>query len=551
MPDTLEELQKRLTLLKMEIERRTPASAKFIAGGKPDAFQTSIFDRTSSSSETGPETPGNDLRLISAALTWSFEPGLTKHESPTSLLTNHAQNFRQPEFRQPLQDREIPRNQFPPLPFPEDPGYDSDHEDSIPMTVQSSLRTLVPEQRSPISPGGTWETVKPRRPKAVKTSGRSDPQHHRTTRTQERQRYSDSAGAFRALSAVDPRAINPRLSRESAEGFVQSPSSREQSRGRISGKSNAQVSLAHISKNSPPPARGGGMIMDRGGSSSRPGSDGGRMVSGTPSYAAAVAASSKEAALGYRQAIPMPSEAFDYTSEHGSEFGTSPRTPAVEALQRFPIQIALPTSPQIYTPMPPYPLTPEIELDHAVITDAMLAGRNARKENNSLAPDSGLSNYYPRRTGPIPYETTQHRSSSTSPLRNDLTETYQTLPHTNTSPPRLSLSSPDIRLPQSYPILSHDGYTSQPMSRDPSGQSQSHSSLSAHDRGLEMARRRPSLAETEPIPQLPKFSPKIAPTSYQVYERMRDRERAASVERRRADLGQGWNADGGVEGLYQ
>ena len=50
-------LASRLSAIKSEIARRTPESSSFIANERPDAFQTSIFDRTSSSSDTGPETP--------------------------------------------------------------------------------------------------------------------------------------------------------------------------------------------------------------------------------------------------------------------------------------------------------------------------------------------------------------------------------------------------------------------------------------------------------------------------------------------------------------
>jgi hypothetical protein len=108
----------------------------------------------------------------------------------------------------------------------------------------------------------------------------------------------------------------------------------------------------------------------------------------------------------------------------------------------------------------------------------------------------------------------------------------------------LSLSSPNIRPGREetyypgHPEFSsraqthtyEEGYTSQPMSRDPSGQSahseHSHQSRSSHV--TETGRRRPSLAETEPPPQLPDFSPRYSPTSYELYERRREsRERVA------------------------
>lgn len=531
MPDTLRMLERRLSLIKMEIDRRTPESSSFIAGGKPDAFQTSIFDRTSSSSETGPETPAYDLKIVSAASTWGPEPDKAKFESPTSIINSRI------EFRPPLQD--IPRNHFPPLPFPEDPGYDSDQEGSIAMTVQPSQQTMVPDLKSPVSPSGAWETVKPRRSKVK--PGRLDLRDHRTTRTREKQRYSDSAGAFRAINAVDPRVAHPHLSRELAEGFVQNASSREQYQGRISGKSHAQVALAHISKNSPPPARGGGMIMDRRPSSQR-GSDSGRMMTAAPSYAAAVSAPTRDNASGFRQQIRSASEPVDPSSDSAASLGTSPYGSAMEALQKFHL-IQTPKTHQVgYTPMPPYPQTPEIEYDQPFRTfpHSSQVLQNVGQENIPSGVDS--TNIYSRNTGPLTIET--RHSGSSPPLRHDLSHNSsawhsqgysESLPsslHEARNSPFVSLSSPDIRrdgnviyVPGHPEFSTNDkGYTSQPMSRDPSGQS-THSNHSARSANLvDRNRRRPSLAETEPVPQLPTFSPIIPPTSYQVYERMRRSE---------------------------
>jgi hypothetical protein len=66
-----EMLEMRLRSIFNEIERRTPESSSVIAGGRPDAFQTSIFDRTSSSSDTGPETPGD--KFIDGSQGWPLE----------------------------------------------------------------------------------------------------------------------------------------------------------------------------------------------------------------------------------------------------------------------------------------------------------------------------------------------------------------------------------------------------------------------------------------------------------------------------------------------
>ena len=245
-------LDLRLSLIKSEIEERTTAEASIVAKhGKQDKFQVSIFDRTSSSSDTAPETPGFDPTLPSAVSTWGFD----QHESPKSIKHSGV------EF--PTQVPDFSTQNFPPMPSFEDPGYDSDRESSR-MTIQPSQQT-VKDLRSPVSEGGEWEQVGPRRrPKA-----RLD-LHHRTTQFLEDTRYHDRAGAFRAIGGIDPRAIQPRpshgtriLSPENVDGYVENLHNRTVSRGRISGKSSAEVALSRISKNSPPPPRGGGMIMDR------------------------------------------------------------------------------------------------------------------------------------------------------------------------------------------------------------------------------------------------------------------------------------------------
>jgi len=79
-------LDLRLSYIKTEIEKRTPESSNFIARGRPDAFQVSIFDRSSSSSDTAPDTPSYDLKLQSAVSTWGFEGQEQQQiESPQSI----------------------------------------------------------------------------------------------------------------------------------------------------------------------------------------------------------------------------------------------------------------------------------------------------------------------------------------------------------------------------------------------------------------------------------------------------------------------------------
>lgn len=532
--------------IKIEIEQRTPESSQTIAGGRPDAFQTSIFDRTSSSSDTGPETPKhdhNDRNLrIGPQPPWLDQGHL---ESPSSLTHDieyqrHHQSYdTRPYEMMPDGPKNSHHNQLL-LPQSEE-GYESDMEGSLAMTLQPSQRTIHQQAESPISPGSAGWTKVERRPRKPE---RLDLHQHRTIKRMESQRYRDRAGSFRAVSALDPR-----ISHETAHGHFQSSSSRAESRGRISGQSSAEVALTQISQTSPPPARGRGKIRDRS-SSQRPETR--RVRSGIASYASAVIGPTNDTIPGFQQILRPTTGDTSTESVYGS---------AVTSLQRFPVDLVEPSSPRSqYTPMPPYPPSPGVERqdplahsdpnlfsfpDHFDIP--MRDAQPRQDENDNFAQNAGYrqdtlkpaypTKIYPRMTGPIPVET--RARSASGPLKRDLPHEYSSWHsqgYPEQVPSSMSLSSPNIRPSDSpyypgRPELSFSstpgrfdgGYTSQPMSRDPSGQStQSNRSRSGADRGR--GRRRPSVAETEPMPSLPTFSPKIPPTSYRVYQQKTDPE---------------------------
>lgn len=528
-----ESLDKRLQGIKQEIEERTPESSHVIAVGRPDIFQTSIFDRTSSSSDTGPETPGSNERNPSKVSTWGFEVSRNQYESPTTLMHEGEFNLQQ------LQ--EIYRQNFP-LPLVEDTGYDSDRESATAMTVQPSQRTarassFSKPQTTGARPDG-WEVVPPRRrqQKQVYSS------QHRSIRAMERQRYRDSAGAYRAVTTADPR-----LTRENVLGSFPSAITIEMPRGRVdvmSGHSSAEISLAHISKNSPPPARGGGMIHDR-----RPSTlQGPRMMTGLSSYASAVAGSTKDTILGWKDVAtfsrPGTADKDVVVSSDTSSSIERPTSSAMESLQKFPIEVIKPTpSPKIIQSagafpksisIPPYPTTPLRSPPSArkgtfPFPDVEAGRKRGASTSISGSPNPYPSTIYPRMEGGPVFETLPLTTSSPRVISHSPPQ------ESSHSPPYLSLSFPDIRSTHPHPLsntLSNNttyypghpeysfpnvhnpnGYSSQPMSRDPSG------SKSNSNPGR--AGRRPSVAETEPPPILPTFSPSIEPTSYQVYENQR------------------------------
>lgn len=528
LQDAQQMLGQRLEFIKLEIESRTPDSSQIIVEGDETKFQTSIFDRTSSSSDTSGETPGGYDRFSSRVSTWGLEPDRDQHESPAS-LTNDVDYLRRIEAG---------GNAFRLQP-PEDPGYDSDKE-SVAMTIQPSQRTE--RQNEPPSSNGSWEEVVYRRP-------RVHPEFsplHRTVRNLGKTRYRDSAGAFRSITAVDPRLG---LIHESAQGSFSD--AREQSRGRLSGQSNAVVSLTQITNSSPPPARGGGLIQDKRLTSPRRRS-GGRMMPRTPSYAVAVAGSTSIPIAGLEE-IPRP-ETEPIINSRDNQFPLErPRLSAMASLQRFPLEVnrqpPTPRSPQTpILPVLPYPTTPFLKSnpDNEIYE---IPGRYS-EEDFTLGVETYPLTAYPRLEGLPPVETAERDI----PSRRIPPQAYNggSLPasmyisHSNLSTYKedpLSLSSPNIQVrrehshsipyypgrPELSNLSENDGYTSQPMTRGPSGQSE-HSHHSAQSIGpsgtglLDRRRRRPSIAETEPAPQLPVFSPRIAPTSYQVYERMRERD---------------------------
>ncbi|KAB8292912.1 hypothetical protein EYC80_007277 [Monilinia laxa] len=447
-----------LNAIRSEIQRRTPESSHVIAGGRPEAFQTSIFDRTSSSSDTGidPETPADKF---SEGTPWVLGQHI---ESPQCLVHDpgflkQVENIKNIQLQPQIQPK-LPK---------EYTGYDSDREGST-LTIQP-LKSMILQADSPESPGGPWEVVKPRRTRA--TAPKLD--LHRTIRAQESRRYRTRASSFRSATSG---LIDPRVTSVTAHGELQQPDNRPQSRGRLSGQSGARVALANISKTSPPPIRDGGPIQDRGASGNKLTEM--NLITRAPTYASAVASSTRDTA--------SRNGTEDNFSDTTSNLGFPEPTTAIAALQRIPHNREAPSPrPRTpFTPMPPYPRTPDIYYQQPYPeSDSNLynmPSMDTSHDNFKPIPDP-FNNVYPIMAGPVPIT----RSS----------ESHQ---------------------------------ASQPISRDPSGQS-SHSNLSLHcvtarPRSTSTSSshpRRTSLAETEPIPQLSTFSPRLAALSparsYQIY----------------------------------
>jgi hypothetical protein len=271
------------------------------------------------------------------------------------------------------------------------------------------------------------------------------------------------------------KAVDPRVSYEIAEGYVPRNSSQVES--------DAELALAHINRNSGSLlSTGQGAILDK--RSSPRGLKGkGRMGLVTPSYASVAAASTLDTITRFEEPSPSRTDP-NQDSNASTAAPEQPLSSAMTSLQRFPTEaVRHPLPPN--TRMLPYPTSPI--LGPSLVRGDFQASRRYSEGNASIEPGPG----------PIPYPYYPGR-----------------------------------------PLLFDEagGYASQPVSRDPSVES-ARSNRSAHSTGqLERSRRRPSLAETEPIPQLPVFTPRIAPTSYQAYERMRELESSARKQTEESNL---------------
>jgi hypothetical protein len=268
--------------------------------------------------------------------------------------------------------------------------------------------------------------------------------------------------------------------------------------------------LSQINKNSPPPIRGGGnmVVQDRKRSPQPRRAFTDYLTAGNAMYAPAEVEDSRLVATSLRTTRNR--------STSGSSLKVQPATPAMNSLQKFPHSVD--ESQESQSPnlghRQPYPSS---ETDLFQMTGIDSLGIPSTRDSAPI---------YPRQMGSPPID---YYNGNSSPRKRGLphdyadwhSRDYGSLPYPDRDSYMYTPNSEDIH--QSYDrknylgIFERDanaylesGYTSQPMSRDASGESA---------RGA----RRPSLAESEPAPKIPDFSPRVPTTSYQMYENMRER----------------------------
>lgn len=225
-------LQESLQKIEDEIQRWTPSSSQEAADGQTRLL--SIFDRTSSTTDTVPETPDHGPSNLTF---WGLENDKLRRDSPLEYPTDSAQ---------PL---------IPPYHF-DDAGYipdlDPDQPVMMPQTVRQTLQpSLSDEQRGrpiEVDRDSTQEPVK-----------QEDFQAHRTVSAIKQRRYRDKASAWRFIPST---IAMPSLS-EAQVNRVEIRSPARTSGEFLTGTSAAEVALVAVQRRSPPAPRGRGRLTDR------------------------------------------------------------------------------------------------------------------------------------------------------------------------------------------------------------------------------------------------------------------------------------------------
>ena len=472
------DLQPMLDVISSEIRMREPSSSQESLGR--GVFATSIFDKTGSSSDSGPP---DDVR--------------TPNHRPTSLIlldgnisdSKPVDSPRSIGMPSPLSETSTRLNPIPRLPLPpSDDGYESGQERlprALPMKKSASDRTARPSPTyvpPVVDLDGSWQVVQSSR--KSKSRGRRD------------------LGSFR------PSPAKVKVDKGYAVGSVSRTPSH--ARDSLSGSSDAVSSLTAVHRSSPPPARGGRSIWQQ-----RPSSRSGAPMSPPVSYAGV-------AARGIQRSLERESQnRHDLSRPQPHPLSSVPasvieRGRSKEILrdqsdnaEPSPLRMELVTRKESHDvtihqspfPSPPYP---HDHLYHSAPTTVQQPSVSQRTSpahvdaspwpirNENMNPYHNPPPPVGPNSAPLPYD---DAISITSKRRLPADFRVHQGP-INISTPRIygethSPNSPYYRIhgPSDDRPFVPSGYYSQPMSRDGSRQS------------------RNSAAETEPLRYPPTFSP--------------------------------------------
>lgn len=542
-----EELESRVNSIENRIDQLNKRINEAASQGSADVI-VSVFERTNSLSES--ETSPSNRSLVE----YSVDDGTETIESPSVYSpTEHG-----------------PYHWHIPMVYP--PG--ANEWETKTVTPQLTAAEIFESMSMPDDD----ETIR-------KVLGLE----HRTIRKQAGRRYRDRAGSWRA-APHDPRVT---LSRETARGVIGRPTIQRQdgpSSSNDSGptvQSEAEISLSQINRGSPKPPSGFMALIQPESPPSRP-----KFIAGRPSYADARAeevyneeypvtptfsypppASQLAAATIMRLKgadravssgsltpvkIPSPSAAPQIDSEN-----KSPLSDPHQALGIPEDNLAgsLPSSTLSAEPPPRRPSGPTTRPSSVPLSRSARSSPShssgpfapppiaiAVNTSSSLhsIPSTSAHHLRPHRLSTQSlgeYNDYSPRTASTSRIAPGHNLSY---PNTVPIAPRpFGMSDPPAPWVASFPPNLHpQGYSSQPMSRDPSHQS--NSSLGSH-RSLPQVRdssrsssnqalswssasqimqqprsRRPSFVETEPSPRLGPLELDPVVTSYQLYKETRE-----------------------------
>lgn len=412
---------------------------------------------------------------------------------------------------------------------------------------------------------------------------------HRTIRKQAGRRYRDRAGSWRA-APHDPRVT---LSRETARGVIGRPTIQRQDGGFSSNdsgpsvQSEAEISLSQINRGSPKLPSGFMALIQPDSPPSRP-----KFIAGRPSYADARAEEvyNEDYPVTPTFSYPPPAsqaaattimrrKGADWTVSSGGltpvKMSSPLATPRMDPVGKTPLSDSnqAPVMPEdnleAYVPSPMLSPEPPPRRPSGPPTrpSSVPLSRSARSSpSQSLGPFAPppiaieVNTSSSLRSGALTnaHHVNSHRLSthslgeyndyvphmgSASPMAPS-----HSLPYPNTvpiAPGPFGMSDPPAPWVSSFPPNLHpQGYSSQPMSRDPSHQSNSSlgsrrslpqgrdSSRSSSNQALSWSSasqimqqpraRRPSVVETEPSPRLGPLELDPVVTSYQLYKDTRE-----------------------------
>lgn len=540
-----EELETRLGSIQNRIDQLTKRVSEAASQGSADVI-LSVFERTNSLSDS--ETSPSSHSMYE----YSIDEATETLESPSVYSpTEHG-----------------PYHWHVPVDYPQ--GI-MDWETSKTVTPQLAATEIFDSMSMPDDDEMTRRVFGP---------------NHRTIRKHAARRYRDHAGAWRASSQIlsDPRVT---ISRETARGFIHHPTAQVHSplfSSNDSGpsvQSEAELSLSHINKGSLGLASGVMSLIYPDNPPSRP-----RLIAGKTLYANARAERASDDDVAVTPTFSYPPPTSRDTATTILKRKETDRPVSLDGLA--PVKIS---SPLAASPIDPeeIPAFPDPDPGPAVSEDNLVASTHS----SMLSPDSPpqLRSGSPARPSSTPLQ----RSTKSSPSQRtepfpppppiaievNATSSLRTSPAINpplVNPNLISTHSlgeygdhiskpsspiaPNNTLPYPYtvpiapdfdsmpeppapwvtslpPNLHPEGYSSQPMSRDPSHQSNSslgsrrslglahdgssnssNQALSSSPASQIMQRpraRRPSVVETEPSPRLDPLELDPVVTSYQLY----------------------------------